>query len=176
VQERHPDAPAASGDQTPDRVVVDPQPATGAGRQGAAPRWAPFGGPPLATSEKRPADIDAPRRATEDHDDSRIIRFPLTAGRGRGRGLPLSVRPPGRDPQDVLEAGMAAARVNSPIRVYEDPASSTDWQTSVDQQLARSDSSAHVRFSEDEAANRAASDPFLSPWAGIVHELHLRWS
>ena len=154
VHGHHQDAPAASGGQPSASVETGPPPAMGAGGPGVAPQWAPFGGPPLATSEERPADIGGPRTSDEDPENSRIVRFPRIAGRGRGKGLPLSVRPPGRDPLDDLEAGRAALRRNSPSRTYRGP-SSTDWETSVDQPEARSDSSAHVRFSEDEAASRA---------------------
>src|SRR5450830_1413430 len=129
-------------------------------------QWAPFGGPPLATSEIRPADTGGQSNVPGEfvlRDES----FPPLASRGRGRGLPLSERSPGRPFHDGRQVAQVAGQ--RPFPIYQDYESSidhgsgTDWQSSVDREPSQGGPERRLRFSEplQRAADVAGPRPQL---------------
>src|SRR5450830_149577 len=162
-----PAASAAFDGQARNRPAEIP-PVNSDGRAVIQNVWAPFGGPPLATSEFRPADTGGRSNVPGEF----VIRdesFPPLASRGRGRGLPLSERSPGRPFHNGRQMAKMAGR--RPFPIYQDFESSTDhgfstdWQSSMDREPPHGGPERRLRFSEplQRAANVAGPRPLLQP-------------
>src|SRR5450830_734744 len=165
-----PAAPAAFDGQARNRPAEIP-PVNSDGRAVIQNQWAPFGGPPLATSEIRPADTGGRSNVPGEF----VIRdesFPPLASRGRGRGLPLRERSPGRPFYDGRQVAQVAGQ--QPFPIYQDYESSidhgsgTDWQSSVDREPSQGGPERRLRFSEplQRAADVAGPRPQLQSLGG----------
>src|SRR5450830_1128374 len=165
-----PAVPAAPGGQAQNRPAEIP-PINSDGRAVIQNQWAPFGGPPLATSEIRPADTGG-RGNVPGEFVLRDESFPPLASRGRGRGLPLRERTPGRPFHDGRQVARVAGQ--QPFPIYQDYESSidhgsgTDWQSSVDREPSQGGPERRLRFSEplQRAAEVAGPRPQLQSLGG----------
>src|SRR5450830_396102 len=169
-----PAASAAPGGQARSRPAEIP-PVNSDGRAVIQNQWAPFGGPPLATSEIRPADTGG-RGNVPGEFILRDALFPPLASRGRGRGLPLRERSPGRPFHDGRQVAQVAGQ--QPFPIYQDHESSmdrrsgTDRQSSMDREPSQGGPERHLRFSEPLQRAADVAGPALDgqfedyDWAG----------
>src|SRR5450830_1196180 len=165
-----PAASAAPDGQARNRPAEIP-PINSDGRAVIQNQWAPFGGPPLAASEIRPADTGG-RGNVPGEFVLRDESFPPLASRGRGRGLPLRERSPDRPFHDGRQVAQVAGQ--QPFPIYQDYESSrdhgsgTDWQSSVDQEPSQGGPERRLRFSE---LLQRAADVAGPAWDGQFEDL-----
>src|SRR5450830_121890 len=121
----------------------------------------PFGGPPLASSRQRAADIGGPRVSDENVDPRTGFAHPAFVG--RGGALPLAERSASRTFSAPPEAARAVGRL--PFSIYRDYGSSTNWETSMDVDPPQEVQVRQLRFdlTPAEAANAAGLHPVAQP-------------